>query len=212
MDNGGAVLRCAVFASGGGSNFQALIDRKNAGDLHVEIALLISNNSKAYACERARQNGIPAVHLSEKQFVSFEAYSMRLMELLDQYKVDLIILAGYMKKLPCELINKYRLKILNIHPALLPAFGGKGMYGKNVHQAVLDYGAKVSGVTVHFVDEEYDQGPVILQRTVPVLDNDDAETLAARVLTLEHDSYWRAVEAVAVGSVHIKGRRVAGEV
>lgn len=212
MGNGGAVLRCAVFASGGGSNFQALIDRKNAGDLHVEFALLISNSSKAYACERARQNGIPAVHLSEKQFETFEAFSTRLMDLLDEYKVDLIILAGYMKKLPCELISKYRMKILNIHPALLPAFGGKGMYGKNVHQAVLDYGAKVSGVTVHFVDEEYDQGPVILQRTVPVLDNDDAETLAARVLTLEHDSYWRAVEAVAGGNVHIEGRRVAGEV
>jgi phosphoribosylglycinamide formyltransferase-1 len=212
MGNGNTVVRCAVFASGGGSNFQALIDRKSAGDLHVEFALLISNNSKAYACERARQNGIPAVHLSEKQFGSFEAYSTRLMELLDEYKVDLIILAGYMKKLPGEIINKYSMKILNIHPALLPAFGGKGMYGKYVHQAVLDYGAKISGVTVHFVDEEYDQGPVILQKTVPVLDNDDAETLAARVLTLEHDSYWRAVEAVANGNIRIEGRRVAGEI
>lgn len=206
------MIRCAVFASGGGSNFQALIDRKKTGELHVDFALMISNNSNAFACERARQNDIPAVHLSEKQFDSFEAYSVRLMGLLDEYKVELIVLAGYMKKLPAALIGKYRMKILNIHPGLLPAFGGKGMYGKYVHQAVLDYGAKVSGVTVHFVDEEYDQGPVILQETVPVFDRDNADTLAARVLTMEHATFWKAIEAVACGRLRIEGRRVTGEV
>ncbi len=206
------MVRCAVFASGGGSNFQALIDRKNSGDLHVEFALLISNNSKAFACERARLNNIPALHLSEKQFDSPLAYSDRLMGLLDEYKVDLIVLAGYMKKLPEALVQKYRMKILNIHPGLLPSFGGKGMYGKYVHQAVLDYGAKVSGVTVHFVDEEYDQGPVILQQTLQVLDTDDADSLAARILTLEHAHFWRALEAVASGKVRVEGRRVTGEI
>jgi phosphoribosylglycinamide formyltransferase-1 len=104
------------------------------------------------------------------------------------------------------------MKILNIHPGLLPAFGGKGMYGKYVHEAVLAYGAKVSGVTVHFVDEEYDQGPVVLQKTVPVLDNDDAGSLAERVLALEHANFWRAIEAVASGKLRIEGRRVIGEV
>jgi phosphoribosylglycinamide formyltransferase-1 len=206
------MVRCAVFASGSGSNFQALIDRKNSGDLHVEFALLISNNSKAFACERARNNTIPAIHLSEKQYDSPVAYSDRLMGLLDEYKVDLIVLAGYMKKLPEILVQKYRMKILNIHPGLLPAFGGKGMYGKYVHQAVIDYGAKVSGVTVHFVDEEYDQGPVILQQTLQVLDTDDADSLAARVLKLEHAHFWRALEAVASGKVRVEGRRVTGEI
>ncbi|HEX2959383.1 MAG TPA: phosphoribosylglycinamide formyltransferase [Chitinispirillaceae bacterium] len=206
------MVRCAVFASGGGSNFQALIDHKNCGDLHVEFALLISNNSKSFACERARQNDIPAIHLSEKQFESPDAYSEQLMGLLDEYKVDLIVLAGYMKKLPDVLVQKYRMKILNIHPGLLPAFGGKGMYGKHVHQAVLDYGAKISGVTVHFVNEEYDQGPVILQQAIPVFDTDDVDSLAARVLTLEHAHFWRALEAVACGKVRVQGRRVTGEI
>jgi phosphoribosylglycinamide formyltransferase-1 len=104
------------------------------------------------------------------------------------------------------------MKILNVHPGLLPAFGGKGMYGKHVHEAVLAYGAKVSGITVHFVDEEYDQGPVVLQKTVPVFDNDDAELLAERVLALEHASFWRAIEAVASGKLRVEGRRVIGEV
>jgi phosphoribosylglycinamide formyltransferase-1 len=206
------MVRCAVFASGGGSNFQALIERKKAGDLHVDFAILIGNNSNAFAFERARLNNIPAIHLSEKQFDSPEAYSTKVMSILDENKVDLIILAGYMKKLPEILIEKYRMKILNIHPGLLPAFGGKGMYGKYVHEAVLAYGAKVSGVTVHFVDEEYDQGPVVLQKTVPVLDNDDAGSLAERVLALEHANFWRAIEAVASGKLRIEGRRVIGEV
>lgn len=206
------MVRCAVFASGGGSNFQALIDKKCSGDLHVEFALLISNNSKAFACERARNNNIPVIHLSEKQFDSPAAYSGRLMGLLEEYKVDLIVLAGYMKKLPEILVQKYCMKILNIHPGLLPAFGGKGMYGKYVHQAVIDYGAKVSGVTVHFVNEEYDQGPVILQQTLQVLDTDDADSLAARVLILEHTHFWRALEAVASGKVCVEGRRVTGEI
>jgi phosphoribosylglycinamide formyltransferase-1 len=204
-------MRCAVFASGGGSNFQALIDRRDAGDLHCDLALLVGNNSGARAFERARAHDIPACHCAPSAFADPRDYAARLGAVLDDYGIELIALAGYMKMIPVEIVRRFHNRIVNIHPALLPAFGGKGMYGERVHQAVLEYGAKVSGVTVHFVDERYDTGPVILQRTVPVRDEDDAARLAARVLALEHDSYWRAIEAIARGNITVEGRRVRGE-
>lgn len=205
-------LRCAVFASGGGSNFQALLDRQAAGDLHVAFALFIGNNSTAAAFDRARSRGIPARHLAPSHFGDEGAYETKLFEVLKEYRIDLIILAGYMKKLPHAVVREFHNRIVNIHPGLLPAFGGKGMYGHHVHESVLAYGAKVSGVSVHFVDEEYDHGPIILQETVPVRDDDTPETLAARVLKVEHSSYWRAIEAIAQGKVRVEGRRVLGEV
>jgi len=203
--------RCTVFASGGGSNFQALIDRKTAGDLNVDFVLLAGNNSNAAAFDRARANNIPTLHIAPSHFENEEAYARQLCAALKNVNTELIILAGYMKKLPPSIISEYRNKIINIHPALLPSFGGKGMYGMNVHRAVLEYGAKISGITVHFVDEEYDMGPIILQKSVPVMDDDDADTLAARVLKAEHENYWRAVEAIAQGSIRIDGRRVMQE-
>jgi len=202
-------MRCAVFASGNGSNFQALLDRKSAGSLaRADFVLMVGNNSKAGAFDRAEKHGIPALHIAPSRFPTEEAYAARLSAALNEAKVELIALAGYMKKLPPAIVSRYRNRILNIHPALLPAFGGQGMYGSNVHKAVIEYGAKVSGVTVHFVDDEYDHGPVILQKTVPVLDTDDYQTLAARVLEAEHESYWRAVEAVTEGKIKVVGRRV----
>ncbi len=201
-------LRCAVFASGGGTNFQALLDRKRAGDLHVDFVLFIGNNSGAAAFERARKNDIPVIHCAPSHFASEEAYSEKLLGILHEHRVELIVLAGYMKKLPSELVREYRHRIVNIHPGLLPAFGGKGIYGSHVHEAVIAYGAKVTGVTVHFVDNEYDHGPVILQRTVEVLDTDDPHTLAGRVLKVEHASYWQAIEAIAQGKIKVEGRRV----
>jgi phosphoribosylglycinamide formyltransferase-1 len=206
------MMRCAVFASGGGSNFQALLDRKDTGELHVDLCVLIVNNSTAGAAEKARLRGMPVVHLAPTHFPDETAYSAALMETLQRYGVELIALAGYMKKLPPAIVAAYRNRIINIHPGLLPAFGGKGMYGAHVHKAVLDYGAKVSGITVHFVDEEYDHGPIILQVAVPVLDGDTAETLAARVLAAEHANFWRAIEAAGRGALRIEGRRVAGEI
>ncbi len=205
-------MKCAVLASGGGSNFQALIDRREAGDLHVDLALLIGNNSDARAFERAREHAIPAIQCAPSQFDSPEAYVARFLDILTEYSIELIALAGYMKMIPAEVVQRYHNRIVNIHPALLPAFGGKGMYGKRVHQAVLDYGAKITGVTVHFVDEQYDHGPVIVQKTAPVLDNDSADSLASRVLALEHETYWLALEAIARGSIHVEGRRVSGAV
>ena len=206
------MMRLAVFASGGGSNFQALLDRKNSGDLHVDFCLLIVNNSNAGAAQRAQRAGIPVEHCAPSHFPTEEAYVAALQGLLIRYGVDFIALAGYMKKLPRAIVASYRERIVNIHPGLLPAFGGKGMYGLNVHRAVLDYGAKVSGITVHFIDEEYDRGPIILQQAVPVLDNDTVETLASRVLAAEHDNFWRAIEAFSRGTLRVEGRRVVGEI
>ena len=205
-------LRCAVFASGGGSNFGALLDRKQAGDLHVDFVLFIGNNSAAPAFERARKHAVPALHLAPSHFASEEAYTEKLKTVLREHRVEFIALAGYMKKLPVRVIQDYRHRIVNIHPGLLPAFGGKGLFGIHVHEAVIAYGAKVTGVTVHFVDEEYDHGPIILQRTVDVLDTDDPHTLAERVLKVEHASYWQAVEAIAQGRISVEGRRVIGKV
>jgi phosphoribosylglycinamide formyltransferase 1 len=205
-------LRCAVFASGGGSNFGALLDRQKAGDLHVDFVLFVGNNSTAPAFERAREHGIPAVHLAPSRFRSEDAYAEKLSALLREHRVELILLAGYMKKIPLQIIKDFRHRIVNIHPALLPSFGGKGLYGSRVHEAVIAFGAKVTGVTVHFVDEEYDHGPIILQRAVEVLDGDDPHALAERVLKVEHASYWRAVEAIAQGTIKVEGKRVIGKV
>jgi len=205
-------LRCAVFASGGGSNFQSLLDRRKSGDLHVDFVLFIGNNSSAKAFDRARANAIPAFHLAPSHFSSEEAYTEKLLPLLQEKETELIVLAGYMKKLPVPIIRAFHHRIVNIHPGLLPAFGGKGMYGEHVHEAVIACGAKLSGVTIHFVDEEYDHGPIILQVPVAVKDTDDPHSLAERVLKEEHASYWRAIEAIARGSVSVAGRRVRGAV
>jgi phosphoribosylglycinamide formyltransferase 1 len=205
-------MNVAVFASGGGSNFQALIDRAEAGDLHCRLALCVGNNSAATAFERAKKHGIPARHIAPSHFPSEQAYADGLLAVLKEYKTELIALAGYMKKIPHPVIAAYPHKIINIHPGLLPAFGGKGLYGEKVHQAVLESGAKISGITVHFVDEEYDHGPIIFQKAVEVLDTDDSHTLAERVLKVEHASYWRVLEAIAQGRISVKGRKVYGTV
>jgi len=179
-------LKIAVFASGGGSNLQALIDSSNKGDLPGDIVAVISNNSTAFALTRAADSNIPGYHLSGKTHPDPAAYLKALSEILESNKANMIVLAGYMKLLPPEIVRRFRNRIINIHPALLPKFGGKGMYGINVHKAVIESGERISGATVHFVDEIYDHGVVLIQRTVPVLPSDDPETLAARVLEVEH--------------------------
>ena len=205
-------MNVAVFASGGGSNFQALIDRAGCGDLHCTLALCVGNNSSAVAFERARKHGIPTRHIGPSHFPSEQAYADALLAVLKEYHIDTIALAGYMKKIPRSVIAAYPCRIINIHPGLLPAFGGKGLYGEKVHQAVLESGAKISGITIHFVDEEYDHGPIIFQEAVQVLDGDDSHTLAERVLKLEHASYWRVLDAIAQGRISVKGRKVYGTV
>jgi phosphoribosylglycinamide formyltransferase 1 len=205
-------MNCAIFASGSGSNFQELINRKESSDLHVDIALLVGNNSSAFAFERARKHSIKSIHIAPSHFQDEKTYASKLLSVLRENRVELIALAGYMKKIPAEVLVAFPNRIVNIHPALLPAFGGKGLYGEKVHQAVLDYGAKITGVTIHFVDEEYDHGPIIFQDTIKVLDSDDAHTLAGRVLELEHASYWKALEGIASGAISVKGRKVYGAI
>lgn len=185
--------RIAVLASGGGSNLQALIDHyAGLGERRRgEIVLVASDRAAAGALERARAAGIAVQHLA------LHADGDALVALLRTYDVDLVVLAGYLRLVPRAVVVAYRGRILNVHPALLPAFGGAGMYGARVHQAVLDSGARITGVTVHFVDDAYDRGAIVAQWPVPVFEEDDAADVAARVLEIEHVLYPRIIDAVA---------------
>lgn len=186
----------AVLCSGGGSNLQALIDRIASGDLPARIAWVASNNGGSGALERARAAGIPAFHLSALTEGSLEGVEKRLLELLKQHDIKILVLAGYMKALPVSVIRALPGAVVNIHPALLPAFGGKGMYGSHVHAAVLARGVQWTGVTIHLVTENYDEGPVLRQRVVAVGHEDTPASLGERVLAVEHDTLWREVRAL----------------
>lgn len=195
-------LNIAVFGSGRGSNFQAILQAIQRGTIpNAAIRVVISNNSAAGILEIARGSGIPAEHISEKQFSSETDFVNHLLATLRSYDVNFIVLAGYMKRVPQQIINQFRRRIINIHPALLPKFGGQGMYGMRVHEAVLAAGEKVSGASVHYVDEEYDHGEVILQRRVEVKPDDTPESLAARVLKIEHELYPEVLRQIAEGIV-----------
>lgn len=173
-------INLAVFASGSGTTLQAVIDSIETGKLDAKITIVVSNNPDAYALERARKAGIPVYAISSK---STEDIDSELSEVLEDYEIDLIVLAGYLRKIGDKLLEKYR--IINTHPSLLPKFGGKGMHGMHVHQAVIDAKESESCVTVHFVNGEYDSGSIIRQTTVPVLETDDAESLSAKVQKAE---------------------------
>lgn len=181
-------MRLAVFASGGGSNLQAILD---CGEFNV--VLVLSNTPRAGALKRARRAGIDTVILDPAGFPGADAYVEALMAALRHRSVDAIALAGYLRKIPAAVVAAYRGRMVNIHPALLPAFGGKGLYGRRVHEAVIEAGVRESGATVHFVDEEYDTGPILLQESVPVYPDDTPDTLAGRVLAVEHLLYPRAL-------------------
>ena len=202
-------LRIAILLSGRhgrGSNMQAIADACLSGQITGTVALVIGNHPDSPALARAAEMDLPTLSLSSRQ--DEDTYAQALMTALADAQIGLICLAGYMRKVPDAVVTAYRGRVMNIHAALLPAFGGTGMYGIRTHQAVLDYGAKVSGCTVHFVDEHYDTGPIIWQSVVPVEENDTAEILAARVLTAEHDAYPRAVALFAQGRLALDGRRV----
>ncbi len=190
----------SVFASGGGSNLQSIIDAIERGELKAKISFVVSNNSDAFALTRARNHGIPTFHISAKTHPCPEQYTDELIRLHEANGVELILLAGYMKILPSALVKLYKGKILNIHPALLPKYGGKGMYGINVHKAVIAAREKESGATVHWVTDVYDEGPVLMQSRVPVLEGDTAEILARRVLDAEHKLYPQAVNRALYGT------------
>jgi len=198
------MLNIAVFGSGRGSNFQAILSaietRKLPG---VRIVLVVSNNSDSGILDIARRNGLPSMHLSERQFPDENAFTDAVLASLARHGADFIALAGYMKRVPQRVIAAYRNRIINIHPALLPKFGGKGMYGIHVHEAVLAAGEPVTGATVHVVDEDYDHGAVVLQRQVPVYPGDTPEILAARVLEVEHQIYPEALALFAAGKIRV---------
>lgn len=200
--------RIAVLCSGGGSNLQAIIDSVEAGRIDGEIVLVLANASKAYALERAKNHGIPCEFVSKKQAGSSEAFNDILLEKLQQAKADLVVLAGYLPIVGAQIVRAFPHRIINIHPALIPSFCGVGMYGHYVHEAVLAYGAKISGATTHFVDEEVDHGGVIMQKSVPVLEGDTPETLAARVLTVEHEILPETVRLFCAGKLGVDGRHV----
>jgi phosphoribosylglycinamide formyltransferase 1 len=201
-------LNLCVLASGWGSNLSSIIQSRKTGKISSNIVLVISNNSASNALNIARENQIPEVHLSVKQFNTAEEYENRFLELLKNHQVDMIILAGYMKMIPPVVVKAYKNKILNIHPALIPSFCGKGLYGLKVHEAVLNYGVKVTGVTIHLVDEEYDTGPIVHQKTVQVHDDDTPETLQKRVLAVEHEIYPEAIRLFETKKFNIEGRKV----
>lgn len=201
-------MNIAVFASGRGSNFQAILHAIEHGMLPARVTLVVCNKAEAGALEIARSRNIPSVHISQQAFPAEDSYVAKLLELLARHEADIIALAGYLKRISSPVVQKFRNKILNVHPALLPSFGGPGMYGMHVHEAVIQSGAKISGATVHVVDEEYDRGPIVLQKAVDVAESDTPESLAAKVLKVEHEIYPLALKAFAEGRVKIEGRKV----
>ncbi len=195
------ILNLACLASGSGTNLQAIINNIEAGKLPARIVAVISNEPGAQALARAERHGLPAFLVDHRRFKGRPEFEQALAEIIDRQGTDLICLCGFMRILTPFFIDRYQGRILNIHPALLPKYGGRGFYGLKVHQAVLAAGERESGCTVHFVDAQVDHGPIILQRRVPVLPGDTAETLAQRVLVEEHIAYSQAIAMLAEGKV-----------
>ena len=194
------MLNIAVFGSGRGSNFRAILDAVHRGAIkNACIRLVVSNNSDAGILRIAEMNSTPSLHISQKQFGTEAEFVARILDELSDHEINFIVLAGYMKRLPPALINEFRGRIINIHPALLPKYGGLGMYGMHVHEAVLAAGDRISGATVHLVDEDYDHGAIVLQRKLDVIPGETPESLAERVLKLEHQLYPEAIRLFAEG-------------
>ncbi len=202
------VKRIAVFATGGGTNFQAVIDAVADGRIPGKIVCLIYNRKAAYAAERARLAGIPAIYINRKTSPSQEDFEARIQQTLRQYEAEVLVLAGWLDILGSETVKYYQNRIVNTHPALIPAFCGMGMYGHHVHEAVIAHGAKVSGCTIHLVEEGVDTGPIIFQQAVEVLPDDTADTLAARILPHEHRLLVEAVRLICEDRIVVEGRRV----
>lgn len=199
--------KIAVFASGSGSDFQSVID-ENEREPFCEISLLVASKEGIYALERAKSHNIEAIVRSKKDFPSNEEMFEDIIRELNARNIDFVVLAGYLNMIAENFVKAFPDRIINIHPSLIPSFCGKGYYGLNVHRAALEYGVKISGCTVHFVDEHYDSGAIILQRCVPVLEDDTPETLQARVLEEEHRALPEAVRLLTTGKVRKEGRKV----
>jgi formyltetrahydrofolate-dependent phosphoribosylglycinamide formyltransferase len=198
--------RLAVLLSGGGTTLQNILDHIDAGKLDARVCCVISSRADAYGLERARRHGVPAVTIVRKDYPDSASFNASVWGEIRKHGADLVVLAGFMCLL--EIPPDFANRMMNVHPALIPAFCGKGMYGHHVHQAVIAYGVKVSGATVHFVDTEYDHGPIILQEAVPVLENDTPDTLADRVQAKERELYPRAIQLFAENRLRVEGRHV----
>jgi len=201
-------MRLAVFASGGGTNFQAILDAIAAGTLPVQVVCCVSDTPDAGALDRAARHDVPTEVIEPSSFDAPASFGRTLLDTLSTYNASFVALAGYMQKIPPNVVDAYRGRMTNIHPALLPAFGGQGMYGMHVHRAVLEYGVHWSGATLHLVDEEYDHGPVVLQEPVPVYADDTPDELADRIRTVEHRLYPEALRLFAEDRVRRDGRAV----
>lgn len=202
-------MNICIFASGSGTNFEAILNSIKKKILRSKVSLLITNSSVCGAVNIAKKNNIKFIHISRKLFpaLSEEDYSNKFISALKKFKIDFIVLAGYMKTIPDAVIKLYKHSIINIHPALLPSFGGKGMYGMNVHKAVIESGVKVSGITIHFVSEDYDKGRIIFQKCCTVNNNDDEFSLQKKVRRLEHKYYPEIIKKFEEGLViQVKSR------
>jgi phosphoribosylglycinamide formyltransferase-1 len=194
-------MNIGFLASHGGSNMQAIIDACKSGKLQASPAVVISNNSDSGAIGRAKTEGVPYYYLSGKTHPGPGELDDAILDAFLRHSVDIVVLAGYMKKLGPKILTHFRGRILNVHPALLPKFGGEGMFGIHVHEAVIAAGEKESGVTIHFVDEQYDTGVILAQTRVPVMPDDTPETLAARVLEQEHILYAETLQRIVTGEI-----------
>ncbi|MEG1871178.1 MAG: phosphoribosylglycinamide formyltransferase [Peptostreptococcaceae bacterium] len=193
------MLNIGVLVSGGGTNLQAIIDETLSGNINGQIKVVISNKENAYGLERAKQNNIDATYETDED---------NIIEILKDKDIDLVVLAGYLKIISPKFVEVFRNKMINIHPSLIPSFCGKGYYGEKVHQGVIDYGAKVTGATVHFVDEGADTGAIIMQETVMVEDEDDSKSLSEKVLEVEHRILKKSISLFCENKLSIQGRRV----
>ncbi len=194
-------MNIAVFASHGGTDMQAIIDGCKSGVINARVAVMIGNNADSMAHLRAENENIEHYHLSVKTEGSEEALAQRMLEILERKEIDMVFLAGYMRLLHPAILKRYHNRVFNIHPALLPKYGGKGMYGINVHRAVIEAGEKETGITIHRVNEFYDSGEIVAQVKVPVLPGDDPDTLAARVLEREHTFLVEVISDIADGRI-----------
>ena len=197
------MTRFGVLISGSGTNLQSILDACAAGEIAGEVAVVISNRGEAFGLERARDAGVHALHVDPKAFPDAAAYNHAVREALDAHEVDYVVMAGYMKLLGAEVLEAYPMRVLNIHPALLPSFPG----AHGIRDA-FEYGVKVTGVTVHFANEAFDEGPIVAQEAVPIMEDDTPDTLEARIHTVEHRLYPAALAAVADGRVVVEGRKV----
>jgi formyltetrahydrofolate-dependent phosphoribosylglycinamide formyltransferase len=199
-------FKIAVLISGGGTTLKNLLEKIKNGQLTVAVSLVVASSPKAGGLRFAEEANIPAVVIEQKNFADQDSFSRAVFDRCREAGVDLVVMGGFLKRLtiPADFANR----VVNIHPGLIPAFCGKGFYGHHVHEAVLEYGAKLSGCTIHYADNEYDHGPVILQKAVPVLGDDTPEMLAARVFEAECEAYPEAIQLIAEGRVKLEGRRV----